>query len=153
MVLKLQIMGIPFSKQSFRFATIAGHVHKYQPKKVVDAEANVQSQVIQQLPEGFKPWTGKVFVNKMWFHFPALKSMTKKQKSFIESGGMIYKSTKPDLTDNLAKGLFDAMAGIVYVNDAQVCQMGNIRKVFSAIPQIYIEMEEYLGNEMDLEIF
>ena len=54
------------------------------------------------------------------FVFPPLKSMKKKTIQDIEAGEIIYKITKPDLEDNLKKGLNDAMTGIVWTDDSRI---------------------------------
>ena len=144
--LHLQILGVPFAKQSFRFAQMKSKsgqafIAKYQPKKVKEGEANVRTQIIEQLPKGFIPWTQGVQINWIHFKFPILKSMSKREKSLCRMI-RVYKTTKPDLTDNLMKGLFDAMKGIVFNDDSQICQIESVIKVYSDTPMIDIELEE-----------
>ena len=137
--MKFIILGTPFSKQSFRF-TKSGH--KYQKKEVVEKQEAIQWQVVNQLPDGFKPFTGGVRVTRLLYVFPPLKSFSKKQLILLKNGVRIYKTTKPDLTDNLNKGLFDAMQGLVYINDSQVCEVENMVKCYGLQPRIEIELEE-----------
>ena len=146
MKLYFQILGIPFAKQSFRFAQLKNKsgksfMVKYQPKKVHEGEKNIRAQIIDQLPSHFIPWTGAVKINHAIFEFPILKSMSKKDKLECQEH-LVYKTTKPDLMDNLMKGLFDAMKGIVFSDDSQICQMNNISKIYSTTPMINIELEE-----------
>ncbi len=152
----LIIPGIPKPKQSARFAYRPtkdgkGFIHKYQKKEVVDNENNIKSIVILQLPEGFQPFSGPIKINKLHYIFPPLKSFKKSEISFIQTGGLIYKSTKPDLTDNLQKGLFDALEGIIFYNDSQVCWMDNVKKYYGLKPMIILEIEEINKfNDKDL---
>jgi len=137
----ITILGIPFSKQSARH-TKSGIV--YQTKKVKDAENNVRWQVIKQLSKGFIPYSKGVKVSKLWYIFPPTKQLLGSQKRVkqLESGKLFIKTTKPDLTDNLNKGLFDAMQGIVYNNDSQICEMTNVMKCYGLRPRIEIEIGE-----------
>ena len=54
---------------------------------------------------------------------------------------MPYKTTKPDITDNLAKMLFDCLEGIVYINDSQICEMYDVKKIYGFQPGIYLTIE------------
>lgn len=147
MQVNIEILGIPFAKQSFRYAAMVSKktgkafVAKYQPKKVTDGEKNIRAQIIQQLPQGFIPFTGPVFVTWLEFVFPPVTSLKRADRDRIAQIGWTSKFTKPDLADNLMKGLFDAMAGIVYLNDSQICEMHNVRKVYGDTPKIKITLE------------
>jgi Holliday junction resolvase RusA-like endonuclease len=59
-------------------------------------------------------------------------------------GGIIYKHTRPDLTDNLAKGLFDAMESVVFINDSLIVSLDDVKKYYGIQPRIEIELEEIL---------
>lgn len=144
--MKLIIYGEPKAKQSAKFARIGKFMKSYQPKEVINAEANIKMQIISQLkelfPEGFEVFTGSVAVSKLHYVFSPLKSFTKKKMKMIEDGMLVYKDTKPDLSDNLNKMLFDAMQGIIYDNDSRVVSMDNVKKYYGTRPRIEIEIEE-----------
>jgi len=136
-MIKLKILGTPQSKQSARFR-ISGKgkkqfVQSYQKKSVKDNERNIAFDVKSQLAPGFVPYNNAIGV-KVLFVFPPLKSWSKKKLAILESGEKIYKDTKPDLTDNLMKGLFDAMNGIVFTDDARVCKVES-EKIFGFVPR------------------
>lgn len=135
---KLDILGIPFAKQSFRF-TRSGI--KYQPKEIVNAEYNVRAQAISQLPSGFKIFSQEVQIISIQFRFPPLKSFTKKQKSDVENGIIIPKLTKPDLTDNLMKGVIDALKGVVFTDDSIIWKVGEISKIYAQTPGVFIHLQ------------
>ena len=69
------------------------------------------------------------------FFFTIPKSWTKKKRESAK-----WHIIKPD-TDNLAKGVKDALNGIAYVDDAQVCSI-KIRKQYAQTDGIMIEIEE-----------
>ena len=137
-----EIIGIPLPKQSARFRKVGNFMQSYQTADVKRNEDNIRLQIIRQLPKGFEPFTGGIIITRLHYIFPMLKGLKKSELKKIESGGVVYKTTKPDLIDNLAKGLFDAMEGIVFVNDSQICAMYNVKKYYGKVPKIIIEMEE-----------
>lgn len=140
------IKGEPKPKQSARFR-IAGKGEKpfvmsYQKKSVKQAEQDIISQILGQLPKDFVPFTGKLAIKKLHYVFAPIKSLKKADLQLINSGIAVYKSTKPDLTDNLSKGLFDALEGIVYLNDSQICSIDNVRKFYGNVPRTELVIEE-----------
>lgn len=138
----LIIYGEPRAKQSAKFAKIGKFMKSYQPKSVVNAEANIKMQILEQLPKDFELFTGNVVVDKLYYVFSPLKSFTKKKMELIKSGKKVFKNTKPDLSDNLNKMLFDAMQGIIYDNDSRVVGMNKVMKFYGNRPRIEIEIRE-----------
>jgi Holliday junction resolvase RusA-like endonuclease len=146
--LLLELKGIPFAKQSFRYQAFVPKgkkfaiVHKYQPKKVIEGENTLRAQIISELPAGFEPFTKAVVVRAIKFIFPLPKSAKKKTLDLVNRGMIVYKISKPDLTDNLMKGLFDAMKGIVFQDDSQVALICNVSKIYGKVPGIQILLDE-----------
>ena len=138
-MLTLEFPGEPKAVQSFRF-TRGGH--RYQPGEVVDWKNYIKLSATQQLPEGFKPFTGPVEIIEARFVFAPLKSWSKKKLALLEGGATIYKITKPDLTDNLFKGLIDALAGVVWQADQQVCKVRESIKVYGVNPRAALTVRE-----------
>lgn len=131
--------GIPSSKQSARFTVgkngkMKGKVVSYQKTSVKNKETELALIAKSQLPQGFKILDEPIGVSILYV-FPILSSFTKKEKEFIENGGIIYKDTKPDLTDNLNKGLFDALQGIVYTNDSRIVKIIDSSKIYGKNPR------------------
>jgi len=141
--MRIIIYGDPKAKQSAKFAKIGKFINSYQPKSVVQNEKNIRAQVLEQLPEDFRPFTENVIVTKLHFVFSPLKGFSKKKLKLIEDGALIYKNTKPDLTDNLSKSLFDAMEGVVYDNDSRIVAMDNLKKYYGFRPRIELEISEF----------
>ena len=156
--LKFFFPGIPFSKQSVRISPVYTRggipvtfinkktgkpqvmISKHQSKKIIDGEKSLKGQILDQLPQGMTPFTGAVVIKRLIYVFPPLKSMKKAQKVALNEGKLLPKITKPDLIDNLNKGLFDALEGLVFMNDAQVCSMAFVSKVFGNKPGIYLDL-------------
>lgn len=153
--LKFEILGEPKSKQSMRTAvamrngepiskfTKSGKksfkLHQYQDKKTESNELWVKWNIAAQLPFGHKLFTGPIIIHKLHYIFYPTKPLIKK----VELSMMkYYKTTKPDVPDNLNKMIFDAMEKLVYQNDSQVIGIDNLRKYYGLQPKIIIELEE-----------
>lgn len=146
MKLEFTILGIPSAKQSVKSAVRynkAGNtfVQHYQPKEVIEACNNIKLQAIDQLPVDFAPIDKNLAVTKLHYIFPIPKSFSNKQIEAINNGVVIYKGTKPDITDNLNKGLFDALQGIVYINDSLICTMDDVKKYYGIVPKTILVLE------------
>jgi len=140
-MIKIEILGIPRPKQSARFRISESKegdqfISSYQNKEVKDNEANIGFAAISQLPKGFIPFDCPVAV-QIEYVFPIPASFSKKKIDKIRNGIKIYKPTKPDLTDNLNKGVFDALAGIVYVNDSRIVSL-YAEKYYGFVPRTFI---------------
>ena len=144
-IIKVEILGIPKPKQSARFRIAQNKAGKqfirsYQKKEVVDNEANIAYIVMQQLPKDFIPFDKAVAV-KVEYVFPPPSGWSKKKILQLKNGEIIYKDTKPDLTDNLNKGLIDALSGIVYVNDSRIAEIYAV-KYYGLVPKTIITFNE-----------
>lgn len=141
--LTLKVLGIPQPKQSARFRSVKmgnkTFVKSYQKKEVVENENNFALDVKTQLPEGFIPFSSAIGI-KVLFVFPPLKKFTKTKLRELAAGAIIYKTTKPDLTDNLMKGTMDALNGIVFTDDAIIAKVQSL-KIYGEIPRIELEFE------------
>ena len=93
----------------------------------------------------------------------AIKMLTKSQlnKYFVPFDGAIsvsisieitrpksvtrdYPSVKPDL-DNYAKAILDALNGIVWLDDAQICSL-QVVKSYNLKPTITVEIDHHKGE-------
>lgn len=140
--LKITLFGIPMAKQSVR-STNTGH--HFQPKKTVDRKKDYIKQILEQLPEGFKPFEKEVHITKFHCVYPPLKYFhkIKGRMEAIRNGEIIYKNTQPDLIDNLKKLAFDSMAKIVLANDGLIVTENDTAKYYGIGGCIIIEMKGY----------
>lgn len=119
-VIRLALSIAPKSIQSVRFSARGGYVQAFQPAANKRWKLAIKTAVSQQLPAGWEPFHDvPLFVSTMYI-FPPLKSFRKAERELIESGGVIFKQTKPDVNDNLNKGLYDALTGVLWDDDARV---------------------------------
>lgn len=132
-----KILGVPKPKQSMKF-TRQGI--SYQPKEVKEQERNLKYDIRSQLPEGHIPYDGPLQLS-VTFVFPPPAGWSKKKMTDLTLGAIFYKDTKPDLQDNLMKGVCDAMEGIVYTNDSRICKLTGSEKIYGLVPQTIIKIE------------
>jgi Holliday junction resolvase RusA-like endonuclease len=140
--MKIVIKGEPIAKQSFRF-TMQGR--KYPNKDVKDWAGQARAQIESQLPEKWVPMKNAVIIKNLDFVYPLLKQTPQYQLRFLDGGGLLRKKTKPDL-DNLQKNLFDACKDILFLDDSQIVEITNIRKIFGHQPCIMFEIEEVTND-------
>ena len=141
-VYKFTILGEPKPKQSARFRAIKmgekTFMKSYQKKEVLENEANIAFDIKSQLPPDFIPFDCPIGI-KAIFYFPIPSNFSKKKMRELDEGKVFFKPTKPDLQDNLMKGLCDAMNKIVFIDDSRICEVRS-RKVFSRKPRIEFEI-------------
>lgn len=130
----------PRAIQSVRFCRIGEHVRTYQPKNNTDWKNYIRLCASEQLPEKWQSLDGPLAL-EVQFVFSPLRSFPKKTMQAIAAGNRVYKSTKPDLTDNLLKGLCDALTGICWRDDSQICKV-NSCKFFGLDPMIRLKVSQ-----------
>lgn len=135
--LKLVIMGEPMSKQSF----LVGKGRGYTPAKQVYERNRIIPIISNQLPLNWKLWTQEVHITMMHFIFPLLKKHGKQVRIAIENGQRFYKTTTPDMPDNLKKLTLDAMSKLVYKDDALICTENDIAKYYGINPGTIIHLK------------
>ncbi len=144
-MITLEFKGIPKPKQSARFRIMKNKAGKqfigsYQKKDIMDSEDNIGYSAIMQLPEGFVPYDCAISVTVDYI-FPIPTTLSKKVKQSIIDGAIVYKSTRPDLGDNINKLLLDSLTGIVYVDDSRIAHI-EARKYYGTIPMTKIKIKE-----------
>lgn len=137
------VRGVPVGKGRPRFSTVNGHAVAYTPEKTVNYETLVKLSYQQQcagvkFPEGVPL---RVRINA---YFPIPKSTSKKKRAQMESGEIMHLK-KPDC-DNVAKACLDALNGIAFYDDSQVCDL-TVKKFYSENPRVCITIEGVEDND------
>jgi Holliday junction resolvase RusA-like endonuclease len=131
-VMDFIILGEPVAKGRPKISSFGGHARAYTPKKTRDAEANIRSQIVQQLPNGFIP-----FKDALSISIEVYRSKPKSKPKRVT-----HPTTKPDL-DNYLKTILDAMNTVVFEDDSQIISI-NAKKEYG-IPKIKIEIKEVIA--------
>ena len=115
------VEGQPIAQPRARITTRGKFAHAYTPK---DHPIHAYRQAIQLQAKaamaGRKPIEGPICIEVV-FSFQRPKSHTKKQRE------QVAHCQKPDTT-NLLKGLEDALNGICWIDDSQICQIDSVQK-------------------------
>jgi len=129
-VLDITIPGVPQAVQSVKIGRVGRFARAYQPAKVTNWKTFVKlcaSEAVKGIPD-WVPLDEALAVRFVYI-FPLLKSMPKRLKKIIEAGGTVLKTSKPDLTDNLNKGVCDGLSGVIWSDDARIAiHAGGIKK-------------------------
>lgn len=124
----------PLAHQSFR---IGRNGIRYKPKKIVDYQRNIKVLILEQLPKDFDIITSgsEIKVNYIEYIYSYPKSLSKKKRV------KTFKTTKPDLQDNLNKAFFDSLEGLVYEQDQNIVEINRMSKFYGETDQIRVEFE------------
>lgn len=131
--IRILIPGKPVAKGRPRAARTKNGVRLYTPEKTASYEGLV-AMLAHEAMNGRDPLEGPCSARIQVTLAPPA-SASKKVRDLMLAGA-ILPVTKPDL-DNLAKSLFDAMNGIVFVDDRQVCDF-SINKHYGATPMVVV---------------
>jgi Holliday junction resolvase RusA-like endonuclease len=93
---------------------------------------------LQSRPD--KPLEGALSVKIMCFR-SIPKSFSKKKTEQAKNGELLPTS-KPDV-DNYAKGIKDALKGVIWKDDSQVTTL-TVSKRYSDVPRIQVEIQEVI---------
>jgi len=135
--LRFEVLGPPQGKSRPRVCFKAGRAWAYTPKDTRDYEAK-----IKKAARGGKKLSGNVWM-RISAVFPIPKSATKSKREEMLSG-RVRPTKKPDM-DNIIKTIMDALNGIAYEDDKQVCEI-HVEKIYGEIPKVMVEVR---GIEYD----
>jgi Holliday junction resolvase RusA-like endonuclease len=127
------IPGLPVAKGRPKFSTRNGIARAYTPKKTRDFEAMAREYAKAAMGP-LMPCMSSVHVTFVVF-VPVPKSWSKTKRNTAIAGG-IHPTVKPDL-DNFAKALTDALNGVVYDDDSQICDVV-MSKRYAEEPRIVV---------------
>lgn len=111
-----------------RFRRTGNYVHTYDPAKSKSWKESVRWQNIEYMRKEGKGMIEGAIEASLVFLLPRPKSLPKKVKDHIR---------KPDI-ENLVKSIFDALEGIAYKNDSQICKMTVTKLYENKIPGVSI---------------
>lgn len=132
------VEGAPVGKGRPRFSKRGGFVRTYTDAKTLAFEARVR-QACQEVMAGSQPMAVPVSLRiEAWMPMP--KSWSKKRRQEALEG--LVAPGKPDL-DNIAKAVMDAVNGVLYDDDKQVCAL-RVAKCYGLAPRIEIYAHEVL---------
>lgn len=132
----LTIYGVPVAQGRPKFFRRVEHVGAYDPKKSRDYKASIRLQAIEQLRinGAMPPLHEGALTMQVLAYLPRPKTLPKR---------VVYHIKRPD-ADNIAKGVKDAMKGVVYKDDSQIVEL-LVRKSYGDPPRVVIGIKEAEG--------
>jgi Holliday junction resolvase RusA-like endonuclease len=135
-MIRLVIPGEAVPQLRPRFARLENSVRAYDPSKCKNYKAYIRYFADEVKPK--KLIEGAVLVTiKIYRLTPQSWGKTKKA---LAMAGALRPITKPDV-DNLAKGIKDALKGIIWRDDSQVVDL-HVQKWYSDEPRAEVEIDE-----------
>jgi len=125
----IRIDGQPIGKGRPRF----GNGRTYTPKRTRDYEARIAQAAQQEVRDSGWICSEAPVEMEVLAQFEIPKSWTKLKQRTAEQGNIM--PARPDI-DNVAKAALDALNGIVYADDSQVCKL-DVRKRYG-LPMLVI---------------
>ncbi len=135
-MIEFTIYGEPVAQGRPRFARRGKFTQAYDPPDSREYKKYVKLLASQNRPH--TPIEGPVEL-KLLIYRPLLKSMSKKKKAAAVAGAL-RPIKKPDV-DNVAKGIMDAMTGIIWADDKQVVGL-QVSKYYSEQPRVEVQVIE-----------
>lgn len=138
MVIYFVVYGEPVAQGRPRFARRGNHVMTYDSEDSRVYKDTVYSIALQNKPKELIQGPINLVI-KCYRGIPkAILSSKKKLEKAIS--GELLPTTKPDV-DNYAKGIKDALNGVIWKDDSQVVSL-TVSKHYSITPRIEIEISE-----------
>lgn len=131
----LRVIGTPVAKGSAK----AFYIKALNRTMVTQTNADKQKPWVSSISmdaikanAGFIPSRGRIFIKEMKFLFPRPKCHfgSGKNANNLKPYAPIFHTNKPDI-DKLERCVLDALTGIVWVDDSQVCVVSNKSKVWA----------------------
>ncbi|MCP1679426.1 RusA family crossover junction endodeoxyribonuclease [Kerstersia gyiorum] len=137
-MIQFTIPGVPVGKGRPRAARRGKGITLYTPAKTASYESLV-ALAGQQAMAGCAPYAGPMGASMdIFLPVPASWSKERQQAALL---GQELPAKKPDM-DNVIKAIFDALNGIVWLDDVQVTDMGRVRKRYSLNPGVVLQIWE-----------
>jgi len=135
----IKIKGIVVAQGRPRFASRGKFVTVYDPPKCKEFKSRVTAIATEYMGDN-PPLEGAIKALVVVHKSPP-KSWSKKKKQQALHGE-ILPIGKPDF-DNYGKGVLDAMNGIVFIDDAQICD-GRVIKQYAEEDSVTVHIKKYV---------
>jgi Holliday junction resolvase RusA-like endonuclease len=132
--IRFTVPGLPVPKGRAR---VTRQGFAYTPAKTRSYEAAVRAYYCQACP-GVPPIPAGVPISlTVAARFPLPASAPKRQRYHLTMGGCVRMATRPDL-DNIVKAVLDALNGVAWADDGQVCRLTAGKTRTAEVPQVEV---------------
>lgn len=139
------VFTVPGKPQGKARARTTKTGHTYTPEKTVMYEKVVKQCFMESQPR--QTWfDGEPLAVNIYARFSIPKSKTKREKLRMMQG-YVMPTVKPD-ADNIAKIICDALNGVAYYDDTQICRLQVIKEYVreEIPPHVTVSIEALRGE-------
>ena len=137
MTLRFTVPGAPRGKGRPKFARHGDFVRTYTDDKTAAYE-NLVAIAAQAAMSGRPPYDFALRMTMTATFAPPKSFSAKRRAQMLE--GAVRPAKKPDL-DNVLKAVLDGCNRIVFVDDAQVVEFADVRKVYGETPGLTVAFD------------
>lgn len=124
----------PIAHQSMRYSKKG---FSYTPMRVRYYKKNIVTLTKQQLPKDFKMIKSGTEITVEHLHY-IFKHPTNFSKKKRES--FLYRTSRPDLLDNINKAFMDALEGVVFEKDENIVHVKDLQKYYGPKDMIKLKL-------------
>lgn len=135
-MIRFTVYGEPKAQGRPRFARRGNFVTTYDPKDSREYKDTVYSVALQHRPPSPLEGPLEVYIDC----YRSIPKAFSQKKVMAACLGEIKPTSKPDV-DNYAKGIKDALNGLVWKDDSQIVLL-QVRKLYSQTPRVEIAVNE-----------
>lgn len=138
MEIKLTISGPPKGKQRPRICRVNGRSMAYTPKETIEYERLVRASYTAVFKVKFERNLPIEISILALYSVP--KYVSRKTKELMLNG-RLFPTKKPD-ADNIIKVILDALNGLAYRDNVQICRV-YFEKMYAEIPETKVLIKNY----------
>lgn len=131
-----EVKGKPFGKQRPRVVHRGGFSRAYTPPETVAYENKVKNSYIDSAKNTQMDKPIEAIIIGV---FPVPKSTSNKKRKYLIDN-KVHHVSKPDC-DNIAKSILDALNGVAYKDDSQICKL-SVEKYYGEDPKVIVSLKE-----------
>lgn len=146
-MLKFTVPGEPCAQGRPRFTTVGGCARAYDPAKSKNYKSFVKLVAMQEMEKQGWGYTELPIKVTIAAYLQCPKSKSKRFRDAALAGKELP-CKKPDV-DNLFKTVTDALSGVAYKDDKQIC-LGFIAKGYANEPRIEVTIERLQNLDMSI---
>lgn len=137
--IRFHVAGRPEQKARPRaFQDKGGNIRMYSPEKTRRYESLIRDAYFQAVDKSQKAVCYGPIQLDIYAYFAVPKSKPKWFHKLLDGPSSVFVTTAPDL-DNIAKGVCDALNGVAWHDDRQVCTLF-VMKSYSTEPRLTVEI-------------
>lgn len=133
---------VPWARPRFQVNKATGEMHGFTPARVQQNRDYIQKCAADAM-EGREPFAKCALEVSALFVLPPPSNLRVSERNLLLAGIPLPVWKRPDL-DQYLKHIFDALTGVVWIDDSQVARLRDVGKVYGLKPRIEIDVRPYV---------